>query len=717
MNLLYFLLIFSSKKLVMRLFGLLLTAILFSGVSPAQTSSFDPLSYVDPFIGTGGHGHTFPGATVPFGMVQLSPDTRLTGWDGCSGYHYSDSLVYGFSHTHLSGTGVSDYGDILLMPATGPVQVHNGADGQPGYRSLFLKNKEEAGPGFYRTYLEDHQVDVKLTASERVGFHEYRFDSRENPHIVIDLEHRDAVLGAYIRQVSPTEIEGYRYSTAWARDQRVYFVARFSKPVRQFQVYDQDVVKEGTELQGKDVKAVCSFDLIPREKVSVKVAISAVSIDGARANLEAAIPGFEFESYHQSARLKWRQALSKIEVEDDDTDLLTSFYTALYHCMIAPNLFIDADGGYLGTDLKPHRLEGEGNHYTIFSLWDTYRATHPLYTIIEQQRTVDFIRTFLRQYEEGGQLPVWELAANYTGCMIGYHSVPVIVDAYRKGIGGYDANLALEAMKHSAEQDHLGLASYKKYGFILSNEEGEAVSKTLEYAYDDWCIAQMAQMMDRQEDYQHYIRRAQAYKNMYDPQTGFMRPRSQHQWVSPFDPREVNFHYTEANAWQYHFYVPHDMNWMIETHGGKEGLGQKLDALFTTTSETTGREQPDITGLIGQYAHGNEPSHHIAYLYNYVNQPWKTQNYLSKIVYDFYTPKPDGLIGNEDCGQMSAWLVFTSMGFYPVLPGSDEYVIGRPFFDRVTIHLENGNTFVIDAKGLKKDRPYVKSVQLNGNRS
>jgi len=671
------------------------------------------LEYVNPFIGTGGHGHTFPGATVPFGMMQLSPDTRLTGWDGCSGYHYTDSLVYGFSHTHLSGTGVSDYGDLLLMPTTGKVLYNNGTDEQEGYRSSFAKDKEKAEAGYYTTYLDKYEIAVELTTTERAGLHHYTFPKDQQNNLIIDLAHRDKVINSAITKVSDTEIEGFRLSNAWATEQHFYFVIQFSQPFKNMEIVKEDRKVEGEKAEGINLKSSLQFDLKESQELLVRVGMSSVSIEGARKNLEAEINHWDFEKTKKAAQEKWNQALNKIEVEGGTDDQKTVFYTALYHTMIAPNLFMDVDGQYRGTDLQIHEAT-DHTHYTIFSLWDTYRATHPLYTLIEQDRTNDFIKTFIAQYEEGGQLPVWELAGNYTGCMIGYHSVPVIADAYVKGIRGYDENKALEAMQHSAMLDHLGLEQYKKYGFIPAGKEAESVSKTLEYAYDDWCIAQMAKGLNEREVYSQYLQRAQNYKNIYDESTGFMRGRMNNTWVSPFNPAEVNYHYTEANAWQYSLYVPQDISGLMNLMGGKDGLEKYLDALFVANSETSGRHQVDITGLIGQYAHGNEPSHHMAYLYNYLNKPYKTQEKIRQIMDELYFNEPDGLSGNEDCGQMSAWYVLSAMGFYPVTPGSEDYIIGSPLFDKVTLHLENGKDFIIESQNNKSLNKYIQSVELNG---
>jgi predicted alpha-1,2-mannosidase len=681
---------------------------------PADAKLEDLTRSVDPMIGTGGHGHTFPGATVPFGMVQLSPDSRLTGWDGCSGYHVSDHVIYGFSHTHLSGTGISDYGDILLMPTVGAVELQSAPDGDSnrGYASTFDHGNEHATAGYYRVHLDDGGIDVELTTTPRVGIHRYSFPANGRANVIVDLNHRDEVIDSSLKIVGNAEIEGMRHSRGWAHDQHVYFAAAFSRPFARHGVAtDRRVDEQARHAAGKDVRGFLTFE--PGEPLIVKVGISAVDIGGARKNLAQEAPHSDFDRYRESARQAWKDALGKIRIEGGTPEQRIVFYTALYHSMIAPNLYEDVDGRYRGTDLEVHESAGFRN-YTVFSLWDTYRATHPLFTIIDPRRTNDFIRTFLAQYEHGGQLPMWELAGNYTGTMIGYHAVPVIVDAYAKGIRDYDVEKAYEAMVHSADRDHLGLDAYKANGYIPSEAEPESVSKTLEYAYDDWCIAQMAAALGKHEDHDRFIARSQSYKNIFDPSTGFMRARRDGSFVEPFDPTEVNFNYTEANAWQYSFYVPHGPEALITLHGGRKNLEAKLDELFATDSEMSGRHQADITGLIGQYAHGNEPSHHIAYLYNDVGRPWKTQKRVREIVDTMYTAKPDGLAGNEDCGQMSAWYVLSALGFYPVAPGDPTYALGAPLFPAATLHLENGATFVIEAKGVNEHNRYVQSVQLDG---
>lgn len=662
------------------------------------------ISLVNPFIGTGGHGHTYPGATMPFGMMQLSPDTRLDGWDGCSGYHYSDSIIYGFTHTHLSGTGVSDYGDILLMP-TSKLEFNNGADGNPGYRSKFSHEQEHASPGYYGVHLEDYDIDVELTVSPRAGIHRYQFAAGKKQLVILDLEHRDEVLDAGLTMDSKTEISGHRHSKAWATNQKLFFNLAFSRPYSSFKLLNN-------KTQGKSVKAAFEFDATESDELYIRIGISAVDVAGAKQNRLVELGNKSFETIRKEAETVWEKQLNKIDIKHADRDQSINFYTAMYHAMLAPNLYQDTDGRYRGMDLKIHQTKAF-DYYTVFSLWDTYRATHPLFTLIEQDRTNDFINTFIAKHEEGGILPIWDLSANYTGCMIGYHSIPVIVDAYQKGIRSYDVERAFEAMKHAADQEHLGLKYYKNQGFIPVEKESESVSKTLEYAYDDWCIAVLAKELGRENDYARYLKRAQFYKNIYDPSTQFMRGRFRNTWFKPFDPYEVNFNYTEANAWQYSNYVPQDITGYIKLLGGKDVLETKLDEVFTAETATSGRNQVDITGLIGQYAHGNEPSHHMAYLYNYIQRPHKTQERVHQILTELYTNTPDGISGNEDCGQMSAWYIFSAMGFYPVTPGDNHYVIGTPLLDEATIHLENGKQFHIIAPKKTTADKYIKAVYLN----
>ena len=661
-----------------------LIALAFLTTTFSQAQDF--AKHVNPFIGTGGHGHTFPGATVPYGMVQLSPDTRIDGsWDGCGGYHYSDSTIYGFSHTHLNGTGVSDYGDIMLMPTMGEPSFDNKI-----YSSTFSHANEKASAGFYSVKLDKHNIDVRLTTSTRVGFHEYTFNKAGQANIILDLNHRDKLLEGTVRIIDDRTIEVLRRSEAWARDQYVYARIEFDTPL--LINLKRGKNKPENLLTGEDVAISFSKQVKKGEKILVKVALSLTSYEGATLN-SSEIDHWDFDKVHQAAVTLWNKELSKIEVTSDDTDKLAIFYTALYHTMMQPNIAQDLDGKYRGRDNKIHVAEGF-DYYTVFSLWDTFRGAHPLYTLIDKKRTSDYINTFIKQYEQGGRLPVWELASNETDCMIGYHSVSVIADAMVKGITGFDYEKAFEASKASAMRDVLGLDAYKKNGFISMDDEHESVSKTLEYAYDDWCIAQMAQLLNKKEDYQYFMQRSQNWKNIFDWETGFMRPKKNGGWDKPFDPREVNNNFTEGNSWQYSFFVPQDIEGLIQAHGGKDKFEAKLDALFNAESKTTGREQVDVTGLIGQYAHGNEPSHHMVYLYNYIGKPEKTAAKVHYILNEFYKNTPDGLIGNEDCGQMSAWYVLSAMGIYAVTPGMEKWESNVPLFDSITLKDANGKNLV-----------------------
>jgi len=654
--------------------------------------------HVNPFIGTGGHGHTFPGATVPFGMVQLSPDTRVdNSWDGCSGYHYSDNVIYGFSHTHLNGTGASDFGDIMLMPTMGKPSLD-----KKEYSSKFSHASEKASAGFYAVKLEDDDIDVRLTTSTRVGFHEYTFNNAGQANIILDLNHRDKLLQGDVKIINDKTIEVLRRSEAWALDQYVYARIEFSKPMKISKATSNTLT--ATNFSDKFLALSFSRQVKKGEKLLIKVALSPTGYIGAGLNMSE-IKHWDFNKAKADAEQLWNKELSKIETTSDK-DKLTVFYTALYHTMMQPNIAQDLDGKYRGRDNQIHHAKGF-DYYSVFSLWDTFRAAHPLYTLIDKKRTSDFINTFLMQYEQGGRLPVWELASNETDCMIGYHSVSVMADAMAKGIQGFDYEKAFEASKHSAMLNHLGLEAYKKNGFISSDDEHESVSKTVEYAYDDWCIAQMAKILNKEADYGYFMKRSQNWKNLFDWETGFIRPKKNGGWKKPFDPREVNNDFTEGNAWHYTFFVPQDIPGMIEAYGGPGRFEAKLDEMFNAESRTTGREQVDVTGLMGQYAHGNEPSHHMAYLYNHIGKPEKATEKVHYILNEFYKNAPDGLIGNEDCGQMSAWYVLSSMGIYAVTPGNGEWSKTTPYFEKVKINFENNEPLTITKKGMKG---YLKEV-------
>ncbi|PYS99313.1 MAG: hypothetical protein DMF63_11870 [Acidobacteria bacterium] len=741
----------------MRKFLLLLSAFCLLQTAAAQPLDFT--RWVNPFIGTGGHGHTFPGATLPFGMVQLSPDTRTDNWDGSSGYHYSDDIIYGFSHTHLSGTGIPDGCDILFMPTADSAR-HFGKE-PFGFSSTFSHADEVAEPGYYSVRLDDRKLLAELTATTRVGLHRYTFPKSRTPGIDLDLLWRDKTLDRDVKVIGDRRVEGFRKSASWAKNQTVYFIAEFSKAFKGYGSGGPSQLDDE-----KDDSLFFGFDTKEGEQILLKVAISYVSIEGARKNLEAELPGWNFDKVRADARAAWNRELSKIEVSGGTDDQTTNFYTALYHTMIHPSVFSDVDGSYKGHDGKVHMLRrgeslrrgdgetrrrGDGaanksprppvsasprheeSQYSVFSLWDTFRAAHPLYTIIDQKRTVDFINTFIRIYEQGGRLPVWELWGEETDTMIGYHAVSVIADAMAKNIQGFDYEKAYAAAKHSAELDHFGLAAYKKRGYISSEDDNESVSKTLEYAYDDWCIMSMASgLFNRRTlnekksagddeylkklstDIEYYKDRAQNFENLFDAESRFFRPRLNGGFIKPFAPQEVTFHFTEGNSWQYSFFVPHDVTRLIDLMGGTSKFNQKLDELFTTETKLSGREQPDVTGLMGQYAHGNEPSHHIAYLYDYTGAPSKTQYRVRRIMDEFYKPTPDGLIGNEDCGQMSAWYVLSASGFYPVVPGTSRYDLGTPLFKQIVFNLENGKKFIVRAPKVSQTKIYVNSAKWNG---
>ncbi len=665
-------------------------------------------TFVNPFIGTGGHGHTYPGASTPFGMIQLSPDTRFDGWDGCSGYHYSDSIIYGFSHTHLSGTGVSDYGDLLIVPQSGEPIIEPGYSIKDGYGSSFSHEYEVATPGMYSVKLISENIDVRLTVSERCGMHEYTFNNdNEEHHILIDLDHRDHVLSAGIEILNEKSIHGFRISESWANEQHFYFYLEsniaFSKTKK--------ITRNGKN------KLLLTYPKSVK-KILLKVGISAVDENGARSNLRKEMPSWVFRIIERNALNLWDKELNKIDFTSEDKDIKTTFYTSLYHSFLAPNIFNDVDGRYRGRDLKIHQLDPQKTtNYTVFSLWDTYRGTHPLFTLTQEKRTNEFIQTFLRQYDQGGDLPVWELAGNETECMIGYHSASVIADASLKGLTNFDLAKASEALLATSTFDEYGKMPYRKNGFISAGDEPESVSKTLEYAYDDFCIAQFLSeygSFSNAEQARKYLNSSFNFINLFDPQTKFMRGRRSGQWLSPFDPSEVNFNYTEANSWQYSLYAPHAIGVLRNLLGGKDSLEGWLDRLFTTKSDLAGRHQVDITGLIGQYAHGNEPSHHMAYLYNYTNSPYKTQLYVHRILDEMYSNTPNGLSGNEDCGQMSSWYVLSSMGLYSIAPGNPYYEIGRPISDKVKLNLSNGNKFIIKSLNQSNPNNIIQSIQLNG---
>ncbi len=668
-----------------------------------QNNPTECLQLVDPFIGTGADGNTWPAASMPFGGVQLGPDTRL---NSCGGYASADSIIQGFTHTHLNGVGEPEYRDVLMMPFTGETYLTPKELGKSGYGSSFDHQHEKASPGYYSVLLKDFNIQAEMTTTLRAGFHKYTFPQSDSAKILIDLAYPFGAEVLNIKKISDTEIEGLRSSHGWAWDQYVYFVAKFSKPFTSLEIAVNDSIqKELSEAEGKNIKAVLNFQTKAGEAILVKVGISAVSSEGARKNLDAEIRDWDFEGVKKAAEAAWVKELSKVEIEGGTDAQRKIFYTAMYHAHLSPCTFSDVDGQYRGVDHQIHK--SETTHYTVFSLWDTYRALHPFFTITDQKRTNEFVNSLLKMYDDGGRLPMWPLAGNYTDDMLGYHAVPVIVDAYMKGIRGYDVEKAFAAIKHSAEMDKLGLKYYKQIGFLPFDRQGESASKTLEYCYDDWCIAQMAKAMNKPEDYEIYNQRAHYWENVFDPSVGFMRGKSYHcEWLSPFDPA-VNSAYSEGNAYQY-MYVPHDVDGLAAKFGRDQAFASWIDTLFTLETKRGER------GSIGQYWHGNEPGQQLPYLYNYVGQAWKTQKLVNRILNELYTVESDGLAGNDDCGQISAWHLLSSIGFYPVAPGQTIYAIGSPLFPKATINLENGKKFIIKATQVSAENCYIQSAKLNG---
>ncbi|TSA36247.1 MAG: glycoside hydrolase family 92 protein [Porphyromonadaceae bacterium] len=702
--------------------------LLLTGCSKGQPE--DNARYVDPFIGTAAHGHTFPGAVVPFGMVQLSPDNGRNGWDWCSGYNYSDSIIVGFSHKHLSGTGIGDLADILLQPTTENLEkgeYHGGKEFHQRFRAIFSHAEESAAPGYYRVILRDpktlqNPIRVELTATERTGFHRYRYPEGSKMNVVLDLGFAinwDQPEATMIRVINDTLVTGYRKSKGWANNQQVYFAATFSKPMTRYSLFETGLDNPGIKtVEGKYTEAILSFGNKGGE-LMVKVALSPVDEHGALHNLVKENPGWKFDKVKKAARLAWNHELGKIQIESGNPDLKETFYTALYHTMIAPALFSDIDGRYRGSDSTRTVKKADGwKNYTVYSLWDTFRAANPLFILIQPERMPDLIKAMLAHYEESGLLPVWTLEGCETNCMIGYHAIPVIVDAAMKGVV-FDYEKAFEAMKKSAMHDGRGLKNYRTFGYLPADLENQSVSQTLEYAYDDWCIAQMAKKLGKDEDYQYFMNRSRNYRNVFDPETRFMRGRmSDGTWRQGFNPLNSshNVHdFTEGNSWQYSWFVPQDPEDLMSLMGGKEKFIIRLDSLFNTSEKVQGADaSPDISGMVGQYAQGNEPSHHVAYLYNIAGEPAKTQEIIHRICTTLYTNQPDGLCGNEDCGQMSAWYVFSAMGFYPMNPANGVYQIGTPSFSKVTLNLPGGKTFTVTAENLTDKNFYIKSVILNG---
>lgn len=678
--------------------------------------------YVDPYIGTGFHGHVFLGANVPFGLVQLGPVNLSQGWDWCSGYHYSDSTIVGFSHTHLSGTGIGDLGDIALMPVTGDVRFSKGnvEDPKTGFVSLFSHKEEKARPGYYSVKLKRYDIKAELTATARVGFHRYTFPKSDNAGIVIDLRQGigwDLAKETYLEKVNDTTLAGYRFSSGWAKEQRIWFRMVFSKPMTSFVVADSTAEKSGSALKGRFVFGKAGFTTKAGEVIQVKVALSPVSIENAGANMKAELPGWNFDNTVVAADAAWNKELSRALVHSADPARMRTFYTALYHTMIAPSYFNDHNKDYLGTDKKVYRNASFTN-LTTFSLWDTYRAAHPLFTILQPDKVNDMINTMLAIYKQQGKLPVWHLMGNETDCMVGNPGIIVVADAVMKDFKGFDTSLAFEAMKNSAMLDERGLKYVKKYGYIPADSTVESVAMGLEYAIADWGIGAVAKKLGKQEDFRYFNKRGLYYKNYFDKEVGFMRGKiSDNEWRTPFNPFE-SIHgkndYTEGNAWQYTWLAPQDPKGLIELLGGEDRFTKKLDSLFVIQGNLGEHASPDISGLIGQYAHGNEPSHHISYLYNFVGQPWKTADKVRHILDHLYTDKFDGLCGNEDVGQMSAWYVLSALGFYQVNPANGIYVIGSPVIDDATLQVGSGKTFRVITKNNSAANKYVQRIVLNG---
>ena len=696
-----------------------------SGPDPAKGTR--PVDFVKPFIGTGGHGHTFPGPARPFGLVQLSPDTDNKGWDWCSGYHHSDSSIMGFSHTHLSGTGCGDLGDVLVMPFVGEIRYTAGDKAVPGsgWRSSFSHDAEEAEAGYYRVDLKDDGIRAELTATANAGFHKYTFPASGEARILLDLYHKihgEDVKDSEIHFVDDSTVAGYRSTSGWAPLRFVYFYARFSRPFQDSHIYTR--IGEGKTQSwgamrrlksGGGMGCVLSFKAGAGETVLMKIGLSAVSGEAAKRALDREIPDWDFDRIRRESRDAWDRELSKIRIKGSQKTK-EIFYKALYHTMIAPNQIADDQGNFIGPDHKVRKADS-GRFYSTFSLWDTYRANHPLFTIIHQDRVPGMIQSLLDSFKGNGFLPLWTLWGDETNCMIANHSVPVIADAFLKGIGGFDPEEAYQAVKTSLTEDHFfsPWTLYDRVGYLPADREVQSVSRTLEACYNDWCAAQMAKKLGKTGDYRFFLDRSRAYRKLYDSSTGFFRGRNTDgSWKTPFNPYAIDWtSYTEATAWQYNWYVPQDVQDMIRMMGGPDRFAEKLDSLFKVSSEIEGH-QSDITGLIGQYAHGNEPSHHIAYLFNYTGRPWMTQSYVREIMETQYNNTLDGISGNEDCGQMSAWYILSSMGLYPVNPCGGVYAIGSPAVDEAVIDAGGGKTFRISVRNQSAQNRYIQSAALNG---
>ena len=697
------------------------------GTKTEVTADENLTQYVDPYIGTGDHGHVFLGADVPFGMVQLGPTNISEGWDWVSGYHYSDSTIFGFSHLHLNGTGIGDLLDIVVMPVVGDVKLAKGEHGKPelGLYSLFNRKTEVAKAGYYAVHLDRYNVDVELTTTNRVGFHKYTFPQSDNAGIVINLADHlnwDKPVEGYMIQENDSVVSGYRFSTGWAKDQKIFFTAVFSKPMKGFELTDDTKKVTGKELKAQRVYAKALFDTKDKEEIYLKVALSPVSIDNAKLNLNAELTGWNFQETVASADKAWNDELNKIQIQTPDEKTKRVFYTALYHTMIAPSTFQDVNGDYRGSDGKMHPSGGFKN-YGTFSLWDTYRAAHPLMSIIHPEMVNDVINTMLTIYKEQGKLPVWHFAGNETDCMIGNPAISVVSDAILKGYDGFDVNVAYEAMKSSAMMDERGLKYYKEYGYIpydIDDEDAmEGLSKAMEYAIADWSLAQVAQKMGKTDDYNYFMKRSKTYNYYFDKSTGFMRGLSKdgkhfRPNLNPFESVHRENDYAEGNGWQYTWLVPHDIKGLVEAFGSNEAFVSKLDSLFIVEGSLGDNASPDISGLIGQYAHGNEPSHHVLYIYPYIGQPWKTADKVRQVLAEQYTDQPAGLSGNEDVGQMSAWYVLSAMGLYQLEPAGGKYIFGSPIIDKAVVRVKDNKTFTITALNNSVANKYIQSVKLNG---
>jgi len=701
---------------------LTLVSVLLIGFKIQNDKKQDLVRFVDPFIGSGGHGHVFVGANVPFGGVQVGPTNFNKGWDWSSSYHYSDSIVKGFCHLNVSGTGMSDLGELTIMPANGELKINAGTQNNhmKGYSSLYSKDKEKVSPGFYSVFLDRYGITVDLTATERSGLHKYSFPKSESSRVIIDLGEgsADRPTETYLRKVNDTLFEGYRFSKGWASDQREFFSLIISKPVKEFILYDGGRKIKKNETKGKYVKGFLEFSTVKGETVYVKMGVSNVSMKNGLENLLHEIPDWDFDKVHRNAKAKWNNELSKIKIETTDPKKKKIFYTAMYHSMIAPNIYNDVNGDYRGTDKKVYN-DTSFTNYTLFSLWDTYRAAHPLYTLVHSDKVSDMVESMVKIYEHQGKLPVWHLRGNETNTMPGYSAVPVVVDAVLKGIYKGDDEKVYEAAKISATGDfEPGVKELMKYGYIPSDLMVESIASSMEYAISDWAIAQLAKKLNKMDDYHYFMDRSKAYKSYFDSETGFMRGKFlDGSWRTPFDPVSAQHRindYCEGNAWQYLWLVPQDPEGLIDLLGGDKPFINKLDRLFSMSSELEKGSSMDITGLIGQYAHGNEPSHHTTYMYAYAGAQYKIPENVRYIINELYTDNPDGLAGNEDCGQMSSWYILSSLGFYPVNPSNGVYVFGSPVFDNAKIELGNNKSFTVKTVNNSQKNIYIQSVKLNG---